>query len=394
MKNVILIGGGIVGLATAYTILNKNSNVKVTIIEKEHDVAMHQSGHNSGVLHAGLYYKPGSLKAKYAVTGLKKMVTFCQAYNIPYDQCGKLVVATNLEEKNTLIKLHERGIANGLKGLRLLVKEELADIEPNVSGIAGIHVPEEGIIDYSAVCRKLKVLIIEGGGIFSFGSRVERIISKSNGWLVTTNKSDFYADKLVSCAGLYSDKMVSKSDYHPRSKIIPFRGEYFKLKKESEHLVRNLIYPVPDPKFPFLGVHFTRLIGGGIEAGPNAVLAFSREGYKMRNINISEIVDYLRFKGFWKFIINNPKLIGYELYRSLSRKEFCRSLQKLVPSIMESDLMDGGAGVRAQAMSPGGLLVEDFEYFERPGLIHLINAPSPAATASLEIGQYIFNRLF
>jgi (S)-2-hydroxyglutarate dehydrogenase len=390
---IIVIGGGIVGLATANQILDSYPETNLTLIEKEDDVCTHQSGHNSGVLHAGLYYRPGSRKAKYAVSGLKKMVAFCEAHEIPYDLCGKLVVATNLEEKNTLVRLHERGIKNGLRGLRLIAKEELADIEPNVVGIAGIHVPEEGIIDYPAVCRKLKDLISSKGGIFSFKSKVASIVPKNYGWLVGTDNGDFFSDRVVTCAGLYSDKMVSVTGFKAVSKIIPFRGEYYKLKKESEYLVRNLIYPVPDTKYPFLGVHFTRLIGGGIEAGPNAVLAFAREGYTIKDINVAEMYDYLSYKGFWRFIINNPKLIGYELYRSLSRSEFCRSLQKLVPKIQESDLQEGGAGVRAQAMSSLGALVEDFEYFEKSGLIHLINAPSPAATAAFSLANDIVSKI-
>jgi len=393
MKYIVIIGSGIVGLATAYTILCNKPDFKITIIEKEFDVALHQSGNNSGVLHAGLYYKPGSLKAKYAVAGLRQMINFCNVHNIPYEQCGKLVVATNINELKLLHGLFDRGVVNGLKGLRLICKDELTEIEPNVAGLAGIHVPEEGIIDYPAVCTKMKELIISRGGQFIFDTQVTGISSKNDGWLVQSSNGEFYADKVVTCAGLYSDKMVTLSGYKSVSKIIPFRGEYFKLKKKSEHLVKNLIYPVPDPKFPFLGVHFTRLIGGGIEAGPNAVLAFAREGYSIRNINLLEMLDYLGYAGFWRFIINNPKLVGYEMYRSLSRKEFTKSLQKLVPIIQESDLEEGGAGVRAQAMSTQGYLVEDFEYFERNGLIHLINAPSPAATASLAIGNEICNKL-
>ena len=363
------------------------------LLEKEPCLGRHQTGHNSGVLHAGLYYKPGSLKAKLAVEGLRQMVDFCQKHNVPHEQCGKIVVATEKEELPRLEKLCERGIANGLKRLRRLGSEQIREIEPHAAGLAALHVPEEGIVDYGAVVEAMAKEVQAKGGEIRTGERVERLEGTGGNWRVETNQGEFEAKQVVACAGLHSDRMVSRSGMKPSAKIMPFRGEYYIIRKERQSLVRNLIYPVPDPQFPFLGVHFTRMVTGGVEAGPNAVLALAREGYTWSDINLRDLGESLSFPGLWKFMFKYPSICSYEIWRSISRREFCRSLQKLVPEIQEDDLEPGSAGVRAQAMAADGTLVEDFSFVEEPGILHVVNAPSPAATASLAIGQEIVRRL-
>jgi (S)-2-hydroxyglutarate dehydrogenase len=391
--DVIVVGGGIVGLAAAYRLLQSRPGLKLLLLEKEPKLAMHQTGRNSGVLHAGLYYKPGSEKARLSVSGLQQMVGFCREHGIAYEQCGKVVLASDVSQLPRLETLWERGTANGLAGLRKLNPQQIKEIEPHAMGIAAIHVPQEGIVDYPAVCDKLADLIRTNGGEITLNARVERIASEGVERIVETNAGNFRGAFVVSCGGLYSDRLVKASGQKPSAKIIPFRGEYFQIKKERQFLVRNLIYPVPDPKFPFLGVHFTRFIRGGIEAGPNAVLAFAREGYRWTNINPVELAESLAYPGLWKFLARFPSLWSYEIYRSLSRAEFTRSLQKLVPEIRRSDLERGGSAVRAQAMTPDGSLIEDFHFEEGPGILHVINAPSPAATASLAIGQRIAEKV-
>ena len=387
MKKIIIIGGGIVGLSVAYK-LSSNKNLNITVLEKENNVGCHQSTHNSGVLHCGLYYKPGSLKAILSVDGIKQMTKFCKKYNIPHEICGKLVVSTNQEESAKLNELFERGTKNGLKNLRKLNKQQMLEIEPNVGGIEALHVPQEGIVDYKKVIQKLSELIKNNGHTIKLNSKVINI--KNN--TIFTENEQFNYDILINCTGLHSDK-ISKLTSEIKSKIVPFRGEYYKLKPESEHLVKNLIYPVPDPKYPFLGVHFTKLITGGIEAGPNAVLAFSREGYSLFNINLIDIFDYITFKGFWKFILKHKYMCFKELYQSISKKQFTKSLQKLVPNIKEDDLIKGGAGVRAQAMSNTGELIQDFEIVIKDNVCNVINCPSPAATSSLSIADYIIKQI-
>ena len=393
IHDVTIVGGGIVGLATAHRLLEAQPRLKILLLEKEAKLAAHQTGNNSGVLHSGLYYKPGSEKAKCAVQGLQQMLAFCQAHGIAHEQCGKIVVATAADELPRLENLWERGQANGLLGLRKLTPTQIKEIEPHAAGLAAIHVPQEGIVDYPAVCEKLGELIRRAGGEIRLNTRVQKIIQNPGGWTVATSAGDFQTKFVITCGGLQADRLVHAAGQKPAAKIIPFRGEYYGLKKERQHLVRHLIYPVPDPKFPFLGVHFTRLIHGGIEAGPNAVLAFAREGYKWTNINLPDLAESLCFPGLWKFLAKYPSLCGYEIRRSLSKKEFCRSLQKLVPEIREEDLETGGAGVRAQAMTPDGKLVEDFHFEEARGILHVVNAPSPAATASLAIGHRIIERV-
>lgn len=391
--DVAIIGGGIVGLASAHRILAARPGLNLVLIEKEPELAIHQTGRNSGVLHSGLYYKPGSEKARLSVSGLQQMLAFCREHHIPHEQCGKVVVATHENELPRLETLWERGNANGLLGLRKLDPQQIKVIEPHVAGVAAVHVPQEGIVDYPAVCDKLAELIRKDGGQIILNARVHKVTAENDERIVQTQAQQIRAKFVVSCGGLYSDHLVKASGQRPSAKIIPFRGEYFKIKKERQFLVRNLIYPVPDPKFPFLGVHFTRLIRGGIEAGPNAVLAFAREGYRWSNVNLRELTESLAFPGLWKFLARYPSLWSYEIYRSLSRAEFTRSLQRLVPEIRRGDLEPGGSAVRAQAMTPDGRLVEDFHFAEERGLLHVINAPSPAATASLAIGTKIAEKV-
>lgn len=387
MKNIVIIGGGIVGLAVAYK-LSTNKNLNITVLEKENDVGKHQSTNNSGVLHCGLYYKPGSLKALLSVDGIQQMTNFCIEHNIPHEICGKLVVSTNEEESIKLNELFDRGTKNGLKNLKRLNRQEMLEIEPNVGGIESIYVPQEGIVDYKKVIDKLSEIITNNGHAIKLNSKVINIEKNK----VHTANNSYDYDILINCTGLYSDR-ISKLTTSIKSKIVPFRGEYYKLKPESEHLVNNLIYPVPDPKYPFLGVHFTRLINGGIEAGPNAVLAFSREGYSLSKINLFDIFDYISFKGFWKFILKHKYMCLKELYQSISKKQFTKALQKLVPTIKETDLIKCGAGVRAQAMSDTGELIQDFEIVIKDNICNVINCPSPAATSSLSIADYIIKRI-
>jgi L-2-hydroxyglutarate oxidase LhgO len=387
--DVTIVGGGIVGLATACRLLETKPNLKLLLLEKESKLAAHQTGNNSGVLHSGLYYKPGSAKAQCAVQGLQQMLAFCRTHGIAHEQCGKIVVATSEAELPRLESLFERGNANGLQGLRKLTPEQIREIEPHAGGLAALHVPQEGIVDYPAVCEKLGQLIRQAGGEIRLNTRLQQARRQGLAWSLQTSAGEFQTKFVITCGGLHADRLVRAAGQKPSAKIVPFRGEYYTIKKERQFLVRNLIYPVPDPKFPFLGVHFTRLVNGGVEAGPNAVLAFAREGYKWTTINPRDLAESLCFPGLWKFLAKYPSMCGYEIRRSFSKAEFTRSLQKLVPEIRASDLAPGGAGVRAQAMLPEGKLVEDFHFEEAPGILHVVNAPSPAATASLAIGERI-----
>jgi len=389
---LIIVGGGIVGLATARQLLHTRPGLEVTVLEKEQTLGQHQTSHNSGVLHCGLYYKPGSLKARLAVDGIRQMVEFCQNHNVPHEICGKLVVATDSEELSRMETLMERGIANGLEGIRKLSGDELREIEPNCGGIGALQVPQEGIVDYPAVVQAMASDIEVRGGRIVTNAHVADLIQRDQ-WVAITSAGDFTGDLLINCAGLHCDR-VSQLAGHKRSvRIVPFRGEYYQLKPSSSHLVRHLIYPVPDPKFPFLGVHFTRMIHGGIEAGPNAVLAFAREGYTNTQVNLRDLTDALTFPGLWKFLWKHPGMAAQELRGSFSKKYFCRLLQKLVPKITVDDLETGGAGVRAQAMAPEGALVQDFHFVRGHQSLHVLNAPSPAATASLAIGDEIIQQL-
>jgi L-2-hydroxyglutarate oxidase LhgO len=388
-RKVVIIGGGIVGLATAYRMGEQFPGARITVLEKEVGVGRHQTGHNSGVLHCGLYYKPGSVKAKLAVSGHRQMVAFCQENGIPHEICGKLVVAADASDVPRLRDLQERGAANGLEGLRWLEREEMIEIEPHVGGVAALRVPQEGIVDYARVCATLVENLIARGAKVVTGARAAQLRPDGAGWVVETTAGEFQADFLINCAGLYCDRVAELAGERREVRILPFRGEYYKLRPERQQLVRHLIYPTPDPRFPFLGVHFTRLIHGGIEAGPNAVLAFAREGYRKTDFNARDLFDALTYVGFWRFLRRYPSMCWFELRRSFSRKLFCRSLQRLVPGIQVDDLAAGGSGVRAQAIAPEGDLVQDFRFIARPNALHVLNAPSPAATASLAIGAEI-----
>jgi L-2-hydroxyglutarate oxidase len=390
-KRIIIIGGGLVGLGTAHKLQLRCPSARVTVLEKEAKVCAHQSGHNSGVLHAGLYYKPGSLKARLAVTGIREMVAFCQKHAVPHEICGKLVVAADESEVPRLQSLYERGAQNGLEGLRLLNREQMREIEPHVGGVAALRVPQEGIVDYEKVCEALQKEIQGEGGAVVLGAKVTALQLVNGEWRVGTTAGDHAADFVINCAGLHCDRVSTLAGEKREVRIVPFRGEYYKIRPDRQHLVRNLIYPVPDPQFPFLGVHFTRLIHGGIEAGPNAVLAFAREGYRKTDINLADLWDALTFSGLWRFLAKHKRMSWDELRRSFSRRLFCESLQRLVPEVRADDLSPGGAGVRAQAMSPEGGLVQDFCLLNRPQALHVLNAPSPAATAALAIGEEISN---
>jgi L-2-hydroxyglutarate oxidase LhgO len=392
-SDVTIVGGGIVGLATAYRLLEAKPGLKVLLLEKEPGLAAHQTGNNSGVLHSGLYYKPGSAKALCAVQGLQQMLAFCREHGVAHEQCGKIVVATNDEEVARLDTLWERGNANGLLGLRRLGPNQIKEIEPHAAGLAAIHVPQEGIVDYPGVCTKLGELIRQAGGDIRLNTKLQKAMATVGGWTLTTTAGDFQTKFIVTCGGLQADRLVRAAGQKTAAKIVPFRGEYYQIKKERQYLVKHLIYPVPDPKFPFLGVHFTRLVKGGVEAGPNAVLAFAREGYKWTTVNVRDLAESLLFPGLWRFMAKYPSMCGYEIRRSFSKAEFTRSLQKLVPEIRADDLETGGAGVRAQAMLPEGRLIEDFHFEEDRGVLHVVNAPSPAATASLAIGQKIAEKV-
>ena len=388
-QHFLIIGGGIVGMATAIKLARKLPDARITVLEKEPGVGRHQSTHNSGVLHCGLYYKPGSLKARLAVSGVAEMTEFCHEHAIPHDVCGKLVVAVDETEVARLKNLQERGTQNGLAGLRWLGPEQMREIEPHVGGVAALHVPQEGIVDYARVCATMLELITKAGNRVVTSARVTALRESSTGWVAETTAGEFEGTYLVTCAGLYSDRVSELAGEQRDVRIVPFRGEYYQLKKERESLVRHLIYPVPDPQFPFLGVHYTRMIHGGIEAGPNAVLAFAREGYTKTDLNVADLLDAVTFEGLWNFLGKHQRMSWEEIKRSFSKELFCQSLQRLVPEIREDDLEPGGAGVRAQAMSPDGTLVQDFCLVARPRALHVLNAPSPAATASLAIGEEI-----
>ena len=389
----LVIGGGVVGLATAWRLQTMQPGSRVCLLEKEPEVGRHQSGHNSGVLHCGLYYKPGSTKAILAVRGIRQMVEFCREAGIAHEVCGKLVVACDDAELARLHKLEERGRQNGLEGIEFLGREAMLEREPNVGGIAALRVPQEGIVDYPAVCSELKRRITANGGDVQTGARVTRLEQRGDEWIATTPKGEFAGRYLVNCAGLHCDRVAGLAGEKRETRIVPFRGEYYKLVEGSKGLVRHLIYPVPDPQFPFLGVHFTRLIHGGTEAGPNAVLAFAREGYRKTDVNVRDLLDAVTYSGLWRFVAKYPRMTALELWQSLSKRRFCKALQKLVPSIRVTDIEPGGAGVRAQAMAREGDLIQDFSLIQRPAALHVLNAPSPAATASLAIGEEIVRKI-
>jgi L-2-hydroxyglutarate oxidase len=385
--DVVIVGGGIVGLATGYKLITSRPDLKIAILEKESQLAKHQTANNSGVIHSGLYYKPGSLKAINCIKGYHELVNFCKEEKIPYEITGKVVVATRESQRPLLTMLLERGLQNGLTGTRKITLDELKEYEPYCTGVGAIHVPQTGIVDYLQVALAYgRKIMQQGGGIF-LDHKVLEINQKDSINYIETLNGTFQAKLVVNCAGLYSDKVARMNDSSINDvKIIPFRGEYFKLKEDREYLVKNLIYPVPDPNFPFLGVHFTRMKKGGVEAGPNAVLAFKREGYKKTQVSFAELAETLTWPGFQKVAGKYWKTGLGELYRSFSKAAFTKALQELIPEILESDLVEGGAGVRAQACDRTGGLLDDFAIRESEFAINVLNAPSPAATSSLSIG--------
>ncbi len=389
--DVIIVGGGIVGLATALQLINQKPSLKILLLEKESVVANHQTGNNSNVIHSGVYYKPGSLKATNCIRGYTMLIDFCRQHNVAFNLCGKVIVATDEKELPFLNTIMERGQLNGLKDLKRLTQAQLKEYEPHVAGIAGVHVPQTGIVDYRVVAEKYAEVFQKDGGEIKLSEKVIDVQIGNDQVVVVTQKSSYTAKVMVNCAGLYSDKIAALTDKNLNVKIIPFRGEYYKLKKEKEYLVKTLIYPVPDPNFPFLGVHFTTMVGGGVECGPNAVLAFKREGYKKSDIDLAELGESLAWPGFRKVASKYWRTGLGEMYRSFSKAAFTKALQKLMPEIQEDDLIAGGAGVRAQACDRDGGLVDDFMILEDKRVINVCNAPSPAATSSLAIGETVAN---
>jgi len=391
--DVIIVGAGIVGLASALKILQKDNNLKLLILEKESGAAKHQTGNNSGVIHSGIYYKPGSLKAQNCVNGYKMLIDFCRENRVHYNICGKVIVAVSENEIPAMENIFMRGIQNGLQGLRKLNKQELLEIEPHADGIAGIFVPQTGIIDYKEVSEKYLELIKRFNTKIIFGSKVENIVVKNDECEITTNENSYQTKVIVTCAGLFADRIAKITHPDLPLRLIPFRGEYYKLKKEKNNLVNALIYPVPDPAFPFLGVHFTRMINGERECGPNAVLSFKREGYTKTSFNLLDTFETFAWNGFHKLIKKHWKMGLGEFYRSYNKKAFVRALNKLIPEVTVDDLAPGGAGVRAQACLKDGSLLDDFYIVEDKKVVHVCNAPSPAATASLAIGDYISEKV-
>jgi L-2-hydroxyglutarate oxidase len=389
---IAIVGGGIVGLAAALHLVREGR--RLVVLEAEGEVARHQTGHNSGVIHSGLYYKPGSHKARTCAEGRELMIRFCEGHGIPFDRCGKVVVALGPDDLPALEELHRRGRANGLTGLRRLSPEELREIEPHARGVAALHVPETGIVDFRQVALKLAELIRKAGGEILTGARLTRVERRPDALVLTTAAGEVACENLINCAGLYSDRVARMCGLDPGLQIVPFRGDYYALVPEKRPLVRGLIYPVPDPRFPFLGVHFTRTIHGEVEAGPNAVLALGREGYRRRDVSPRDLWQLARYGGFWRMAAKYWRTGLGELYRSLSKRAFHRALRRLLPDLELHDLVPFGSGVRAQAVEPSGALVDDFRFVEAERMVHVLNAPSPAATASLSIGRAIAARAF
>lgn len=393
-KTIAVVGAGLVGLGTAFALQRRFPRHGLLLLEKEPEVGRHQSGHNSGVLHCGLYYQPGSLKARLAVNGIRQMVAFCREHGIPHEICGKIVLATDEEEAGRLRDLEQRGLANGLEGLRWLEPPAIHEREPHARGKAALLVPQEGIVDFPAVARQLRTLLAERGGEIATSAEVLRVRPDGNRHRVETKAGEFAVDFLVNCAGLHADRVARAAGQSPDCRIVPFRGEYFELSESGQRLVKHLIYPVPDPRFPFLGVHFTRLIGGGVEAGPNAVLAWKREGYRKTDFSLRDAIDTLTFPGFYRLLLRYPTSAAREIANSLFKRVFLANLRKLIPEIAMSDLATGGgAGVRAQAVDREGRPLLDFRFAEAPGQLHVLNAPSPGATASLAIGEHLAEKV-
>jgi L-2-hydroxyglutarate oxidase len=387
-----IVGGGIVGLSTGLALSQRFPSASILVLEKENSWAAHQTGHNSGVIHSGIYYTPGSFKARFARDGNRSMTEFCQQHGIEHDICGKVIVATNQHELPLLDKLYQRGLQNQL-AIEKIGPQQLAEIEPHVRGLAAIRVPSAGIVNYGAVCQTFARLIAENGGTLKLGAEVTAIQHRGGLVELTTPRQTYTSKFLINCAGLHCDRVARMDQADPQLKIVPFRGEYYELKPEKRHLVKHLIYPVPNPAFPFLGVHYTRMIGGHVEAGPNAVLAFKREGYGKTDFSLRDLAEVLGYSGFWKLSAKYWREGAAEMWRSLSKAAFVKSLQQLIPEVQAEDLVPAPAGVRAQALKPDGGLVDDFHIIEGQRSIHVCNAPSPAATASLEIGRHIAARV-
>ncbi|MGA8212044.1 MAG: L-2-hydroxyglutarate oxidase [Candidatus Sulfotelmatobacter sp.] len=387
--NVIIVGGGIVGLAVALQITKRFPRLRPLLLEKESRVGQHQSSHNSGVIHSGVYYKPGSLKATLCVEGARAMVEFCREHGIPHQICGKVIVATHEEEFLGLEELRRRGEANGLTGLELIGREKLFEIEPHASGLRALVVPSTGITDYASVCEKYAELIRAQGGTILTSTAVTGLQHLTGEVVAETTGGTFSAASLINCAGLFSDRISRMAGDDPEVMIVPFRGEYYDLIPRRTSLVRALIYPVPDPRFPFLGVHFTRRVNGTVDAGPNAVLAFRREGYRRTDFNLHDLASSLAFPGFWRMAAKYWRSGLDEFHRSFSKRAFVRALQRLLPEVREQDLVPGGSGVRAQALKRDGTLVDDFKFVPSKNVLHVLNVPSPAATASLMIARSI-----
>ena len=386
--DVAIIGGGIVGLATAMA-LQSGAGSSLVVLETENRLAQHQTGHNSGVIHSGLYYRPGSLKAKNCAAGREIMYRFCQEYGIAHERCGKVVVATDPSEIPALDELERRGRANGLQGLRRLGPQEIHEYEPHTTGVAGLLVPETGIVDYKQVSQVYADLIRKEGGEIQTGAHVHGCRRHPNELVLETSRGVVHCKYLVNCAGLHADEVARMCGVDPQLQIIPFRGEYYEVVPQRQFLVKNLIYPVPDPRFPFLGVHFTRMIHGGVEAGPNAVLAFKREGYRWEDVSPKDVLHMLTYPGFWKMASKYWKTGMGEVYRSISQEAFVKALQRLIPELQMQDVHPAGSGVRAQAVAPDGSLIDDFRIVETERMVHVLNAPSPGATASISIGKTI-----
>ncbi len=392
-RNVIVIGGGILGLSTALNILQSRPSTRLMLIEKESTLASHQTGHNSGVIHSGLYYKPGSLKAINCREGYRQLLNFCEEESIPHEICGKIVVATSKEELPGLEELHRRGVANGLPHLRFLDPDEILEREPHCQGIRGLFVPQAGIVDYTVVATKYAEKLLALGGEIILDEEVLTMQHKGNQVEVIGHSRTWQADAVVTCAGLQSDRLARKSEPALPLRILPFRGEYYQLKSSAPRLVNHLIYPVPDPAFPFLGVHFTRMIGGGVECGPNAVFALGREAYKKTDFNIHDTWEALNWPGFRQVARAHWRTARGEYHRSFSKQAFTAALQKLIPDIQAEHLEPGSAGIRAQACDREGKLLDDFDFRVNQNIIHVCNAPSPAATASLAIGRIIAGKV-
>jgi L-2-hydroxyglutarate oxidase LhgO len=387
--NVAIIGAGIVGLATGLELTHRFPGISLAVIEKESIVAGHQSSHNSGVIHSGIYYKPGSLKAKLCVEGGEALQRFCQENGVPYEICGKVIVATAESELSQLNELYRRGNANGLKGLRVLTQDEIREIEPYATGVGGIHVPSTGIVDYAKVAEKYAELIVSRGGAIHLSHEVTSLIRSSGNTVVETTRGPIQTKLVINCAGLQSDRISRMANAKLDLTIVPFRGEYYEIVPAKHHYLKGLLYPVPDPQFPFLGVHFTRRMGGGVEAGPNAVLAMKREGYLKSSFDFGDVFEYAMFPGFWTMTARHWRMSMGEYHRSWSKAAFVRALQRLMPELAREDLVPGASGVRAQALDISGKLIDDFHFAYTDGMVHVCNVPSPAATASLAIGKYI-----